>query len=260
MDLVSMDDKSRTPNSRSASIFSTLQFRTSERDYSAFAAHREQHDDVNTDSHWRALVAAAAEHLEQHRQDVVVSVADEMDLVQAAERRHLYDKILLLLNHGETFHQILDDEIVKNKGEDEEEEIITDALTGRGIGQALTLSRRTATFCNGDTGLVPDLFVLEPSRKAVQTAFFGFPYDTPHSSLRRTLWICHPGATGSIEDAAPTSELEREFLGIDCSLCSDDKQDIAASSTDGLLAHTEDLVTWLHERDERIIVGMCDYF
>lgn len=234
MDLVSLDDV----RSKSNSIYSTLQVKT-ERDFSSAA--RVAETDISP-QHWEALVTASAS-LQQNRR----LEAHEMDLVQASERRHLYDKILMLVSHGEDESQI--------SGLEE----VTDSLTGRGVGQALNLSRRTATFCTRESGLLPNLFLVGASRKVLQTTFLGFPYDTPHHSIQETPWICHSCASScefpETIQYASVSELEREFTGIDFSLCVDKPIDAGDLSNELLLQQATDFLEWLEDRDERVVVG-----
>lgn len=244
MDLVSLDEKG---NRRNGCIFSTLQGGSSDRDFSSMARHRRQNDDMRQ---WKRLRVAAEKLCKDETFIPLATRAEELDLVQAAEQRDQFCKILLLVNHGEDVSQILGNEQVND------DFVNTDALTGKGIGQALTLSRRTATFCNGETGLIPDLFVLEPTYKATKTAFLSFPYDTPYNSLRRTRWVCHPSAIScSTGKVAKSSELEKEFLGVDCSMLDSHLSDKASISTKGLHQNAEDLIKWLKEREEKIIVG-----
>jgi hypothetical protein len=237
MDLVSMDEA----RFNCSTIQATLQFRT-ERDFSSVASDRAP--DTLSEEHWNAL-AAAASTLHQSKR---VCTCEELDLVQAREQRHNFDKIILMVNHGEDESQI--------PGLEE----VTDSLTGRGVGQALNLSRRTASFCNTESGLAPELVLVTPSRRVLQTTFLSFPYDTPHQSLRSIPWICYP-STGIQFDRPHSSlaDLRREFRGIDYSLCVVDQEDQMANGTSNelLLQRAGEFFQWLQGRDERIIVGTC---
>lgn len=234
MDLVSLDE---ARSKSTTSIYSTLQFKA-ERDFSSVASTR---SDLSPE-HWETLVSAAAA-----LQQTKTIEAHEMNLVEAAERRHLYDKILFLVNHGEDESQIILEEA-------------TDSLTGRGVGQSLNLSKRTATFCNNEVGLVPDLFLVGASRKVLQTTFLSFPYSTPHHSINSTPWICHPYATSDRKPGIKyfsLGELQREFKGIDCSLHFE-KQHVDSEgglTNKRLLQQATDLLKWLDLRDERVVVG-----
>jgi hypothetical protein len=59
------------------------------------------------DKHWNALLTAAHSSASQHPSRTVVTAAHEMDLVEAASKRNLYDKILLLVKHGEEESQLV---------------------------------------------------------------------------------------------------------------------------------------------------------
>lgn len=235
MDLVSMDEA----RSKYNKIYATLQFST-ERDFSSSVASDRRPDPLS-EEHWNALVAAASSLQQSERCWTSV----EMDLVQASERRHDFDKIILLINHAEDESQIpgLED--------------ATDSLTGRGVGQALDLSRRAASFCTSESGLTPDLVFVTPSRKVLQTTYLSFPYDTPHQSLRSIPWICLP-STGCHRGVKRLTllELQREFRGINYSLCIDQADQLAnGTGNERLLQQAGDFMEWIQNRDEQIVVG-----
>lgn len=180
--------------------------------------------------------------------------ADEMDLVEAAERRHLYDKIILLFHHGENLGQVLagPEQIQMNYDLWCEED--PESLTGRGIGQALTLSRRMAAFCNEDTNFLPELFVVAPLRKVLQTTYLAFPYDTPEHTIRNVRWICHP----DIVDQSSISyhDLRSSFGDIDFSLFSEERVDNTSQTREeSLLKRADSFISWLSSREERVIIG-----
>jgi hypothetical protein len=244
MDLVSIDEK----GSRNALIYSTLQFPSGERDFSA----KSRRHTKGNEQLWISLLKIAAENLAEQRSIVHRFVSEELDMIQAAERRDMYDKIILLVNNGEHVSNTHMNAVSK-KGRIIDEDSI-DTLTGKGVGQALSLSRRTAMFCNEETGLVPDLFVIEPSVKAAQTAFLSFPYDTPYSSLSGTRWICHPAAAGVHVDHAGISNLNLETLGVDCSILNSELPYMVPSSSN-LYDNAMNLITWICEREEKVVVG-----
>jgi hypothetical protein len=247
MDLVPMDDV----RSKSNSIYSTLQI-LAEHDIASSTPRKAARKTVPRDE-WEAMVTALA----SMNNSPTIQAAHEIDLVQAANYRDTYDKILLLVNHAEDESQIF--------GLDE----VKDTLTRRGVGQALNLSRRTATFCHRDVGLQPELFVVGASRKVLQTTYLSFPYETPQHSIRGTPWICHPCASMSTpsrdvltsgDDAAipcaSMAELQREFAGIDCSLCAALQDGPSETSTKTeQIQKALDLLDWLQARSERVIVG-----
>lgn len=180
--------------------------------------------------------------------------ADEMDLVQAAERRQLYDKVVLLLHHGENLGQVLagPEQIQMNYDLWCEED--PESLTGKGIGQSLTLSRRMAAFCNEDTNLLPELIVVAPLRKVLQTTYLAFPYDTPEHTIRNVRWICHP----DIVDKCSISprRLQSSFAYIDFSLFSEEPVENASNDReDSLLKRADSFLSWLSSREESVVVG-----
>lgn len=176
--------------------------------------------------------------------------AEELDLVQAAERRQLFDKVLLLVKHGEEVAQVTD-------GVEVEED--PEALSGRGIGQALSLSRRMAAFCNEDTHLTPELVLVAPLKKVLQTTFLAFPYETPYHSIRNIPWICHPQTLAQHTDLITPEEareLQIKYSGVDYTLMAQDQSSPASglSREAQLLQQADSLLDWMKTRDERVIV------
>lgn len=139
----------------------------------------------------------------------------------------------------------------------------------------LSVSRRTATFFNKETGLQPDLVVVSPLRRAIQSAMISFPTYTAQTSLLNTPWICHPlcmeQANGNKSEFVSSSEVLKElFPGIDYSLFENSvvdgnvqefnerqKVSLLESKLD-LMGRTDLFLRWIKERDERVIVG--EYF
>ncbi|GAX21503.1 hypothetical protein FisN_4Hh566 [Fistulifera solaris] len=197
------------------------------------------------------MESALLDHLEPR------VIADEMDLVQAAERREQYDKIILLLHHGENLGQVLagpeQNQMNYNLWCEEDPE----SLTGKGIGQALTLSRRMAAFCNEDTRLLPELIVVAPLRKVLQTTFMAFPYDTPAHTIRNVKWVCHPDIIE--KSSVSLRDIKSAFGDIDCSLFSDDRsEDVCANREESLLQRADSFLNWLNSREERVVVVSGD--
>lgn len=226
MELVSMDEAwSCAPSS----IWSTVQINT-ERECSRFPPSNSM---MKT-----GLSSACPRPVERE----IISQA--LSLPQAAKDLRLYDKIFLMVHQGEDEPQIPGQVLCEDS---------TDILTGRGVGQALSLSRRTAALCG--EALSPDLVLVAPIRSVLQTAFLAFPYDTPYQSFRRVKWICYPTSCRSAASLLPTiADLKREFPGIDCSICSDD--DVAAgTSAERLAEETAGMLDWLKTRHEKVVVG-----
>jgi len=143
---------------------------------------------------------------------------------------HGFDKIVLVLTHGEAA-------IPEEEEEDGQSNAGVGALslTAKGIGQALSTSGDTAAFCNNDTGLVPELFVISPLRCAAEAALISFPYHSPHS-IHNTKWVCHGGAYDR-DSITPVEHIESTFPGIDCTHAHD----------------KSDFLSWLKSRNERIV-------
>jgi len=168
-----------------------------------------------------AVLSASLAHQPQQ-------VAREMDIIEAAAKKHNFDKILLLISHGEAA-------IKKN------DPLGIPILTGKGVGQALTLSHQAAMFCSEDTGLSPDLVVLAPLGCSIQTTLHAFPYNAP-DSVRGVSWICHGDLVPKEESAASLSMITNYFPGMDISHYDSHHQ-------------SDDFLEWLRCRNERVIVG-----
>ena len=185
-------------------------------------------------------------------------VADEMDLVQAAERRDQYDKVILLLHHGENLGQVLAGPEQMQMNYDLWCEEDPESLTGKGIGQSLTLSRRMAAFCNKDTNLLPELIVVAPLRKVLQTTFLAFPYDTPAHTIRNVRWVCHPDMVD--KSSYTPRDIQSAFGDIDCSLFSEERgEDTCKTREESLLKRADSFLSWLDSREERIVVGKLSF-
>ena len=226
MDLVSMDEAWCCAPS---SIWSTLQINA-------------EHDSSGFTSSNFAVKRGSSPVLSLPVEREIES--QELSLSRAAKERHLYDKIFLMVHPGEDETQIPEQVLHEDS---------TDSLSGRGVGQALSLSRRTAEYC-GDA-LTPELVLVAPIRSVLQTTFLGFPYDTPHQSFRRTKWICYPTSCRSEASLLPSiADLQHEFPGIDCSICSD-YDAVSSTSNERLEQETAGVLEWLKTRHEKVIVG-----
>ena len=135
----------------------------------------------------------------------------------------------------------------------------------------LNVSRRTATFFNKETGLQPDLVVVSPLRRAIQSAIISFPTYTPQMSLSNTPWICNhmcmEQANGNkSEFVSSSNELKKLFPGIDYSMFEENIIDGDVDELNGrtkvslleskldLMGRTDEFLRWIKNRDERVIV------
>ncbi|KAL9183445.1 hypothetical protein ACHAXT_004301 [Thalassiosira profunda] len=182
------------------------------------------------------------------------------------------DVILILMRHGEAQHNAFERDFARAHGTSREaanadaEYPVDPMLTGKGCGQMLDVSRRTATFFNSDTGLQPDLFVVSPLRRAIQSALIAFPTHTA-LGLSGTPWVCHPHcmemANGNkSEFVSPSEELREMFPGVDFSflegsdatnLNGSEKVPLFESKID-LMVRTDIFLRWVQEREEKVIV------
>ena len=189
-------------------------------------------------------------------------VAVEMDLVQARSARHSFDKIVLLIHHGE---------------EEEEESVKAtttttthatspfpqDAkLSGRGVGQALSLSRRISAFCNSDTGLLPELFILAPLRQVMQTAMLALPHYSPFYSYQEIPWLCHSAlASGRFEYSASNKQQQQpsvgsgETLSTAAAAAAEQHSLTCLANKDEWVQRTDAVLDMIREREEQVIVG-----
>ncbi|KAL7541998.1 hypothetical protein ACHAXR_011662 [Thalassiosira sp. AJA248-18] len=267
---------------------STIYPNTPITDFSSMALKRDD-GDYYFEAHSEALFSALNSHLDIHQQEVIETpitqerisaTAHDMDLVEAsyAARDHdSYDKILILLRHGEANHNVFEREYAQKHGtkmeeaNSDEDYPVDPMLTGKGCGQMLDVSRRTATFFNNDTGLQPDLFVVSPLRRAIQSALISFPTHTAQTSLSNTPWICHPMAmekSNGHKSEYPSSpgKLEQLFPGVNFSLFEESLVDGGGDELNGrekvplfenkidLMGRTDEFLRFIKERDERVIV------
>mmetsp|Transcript_38002 Transcript_38002/g.68438 ORF Transcript_38002/g.68438 Transcript_38002/m.68438 type:complete len:358 (+) Transcript_38002:83-1156(+) len=257
-------------------------------DFSSMALKRDD-GDYYFEAHSEALFSALNSHLDLQQQEVIETTiaqprisatARDMDLVEAAyaARDHeSYDKILILMRHGEAKHNVFERKYVQKNGtamgeaNADGDYPVDPMLTGKGCGQMLDISRRTATFFNRDTGLQPDLVVVSPLRRAIQSALISFPYHTAQTSLSNTPWICHPmgmeQANGNkSEFVSSPQELGQMFPGVDFALFEEslvggdvdelngrDTVPLFESKID-LMGRTDEFLRWIKEREERVIV------
>jgi broad specificity phosphatase PhoE len=267
---------------------STVQLRSPIADLSSMALKRDE-GDYYFEAHSEALSAALNSYLDLQQQNALetttareraVATAHDMDLVEAsfaARDQESYDKILILLRHGEAQHNAFEGEYARTHGKSMEDANFDDdypvdpELTGKGCGQMLDVSRRTAAFFNTDTGLQPHLFVVSPLRRAIQSALISFPTYTAQTSISNTPWICLPHcmeqANGNkSEFVSSPKELEHMFPGIDFTLLKEslrgsDVEELNAmpkvplfESKMDLMERTDEFLRWIEKRDERVIV------
>jgi len=267
---------------------STIHPKTPITDFSSVALERDD-GDYYFEAHSEALSSALNFHLGMQHQEMielaavesrVFATAREMDLVEAshaARDREAYDKVLILMRHGEAMHNVFERNYSQENGtameeaNEDDEYPVDPMLTGKGCGQMLDLSRRTASFFNKNTGLQPDLFVVSPLRRAIQSALISFPTHAPLASISNTPWISHPDcmeqANGNkSEFVSSPRELEDMFPGVDYALFEERLSDGDMDELNGkekvplfeskidLMGRTDEFVRWLRDREERVIV------
>jgi len=190
---------------------------------------------------WENLVSA-----EYTRPKNIHVTACDMDLVDAAAAKSHFDKVLLVMRHGES--SLLGPEVT----------VGNHPLNGTGVGQSLSLARRTCTFCNDETGLLPELFVVAPDKRSVESALLAFPQFSPQS-VKSVPWFCLPTASAANYDIRTMLDLQHEVVGLDCSECEGGIKDpVMASMTLGsedLLQRADHVLEWIRDRDEKVVVG-----
>mmetsp|Transcript_32965 Transcript_32965/g.38366 ORF Transcript_32965/g.38366 Transcript_32965/m.38366 type:complete len:277 (+) Transcript_32965:242-1072(+) len=158
----------------------------------------------------------------------------EMDPIQAAsalKTDDVFDKVIMFISHGETTDT------------EDNETMFKTSLSGKGIGHAMNFSRETAIFCTKKSGLIPDMFVVSPERSTAESALIAFPQYAPGNVLDIP-WVCSNKCTDS--NANPISDvnlIEDAFSGIDFSSLKETNDE------------SSDFLSWLSERDEKVIVG-----
>jgi hypothetical protein len=180
-----------------------------------------------------------------------------MDYNQAADavQEDVFDKVLLLMTHGEA---ILQDDVDLDQAEDSF--VSTKALSPKGIGQTLDLSRAASTYCHRDTGLVPELCVVSPLPCAAEAALMTFPHYSP-DSVGGIPWISHDGCMDhqdgqDVYIQKPVRDLENKYRGIDYSAVTitESTASTTIESEEELKNRTMEFLQWLNERPEKVVV------
>lgn len=156
--------------------------------------------------------------------------------VQANKETNTFDKILVLISHGEM--RSLQDESLQSSDQ-------CPSLSNKGIGQALDLARHIANYCNKETRLLPQLFMVAPMRGTIESALLAFPNLSP-GSIHSIPWHCSSQFMGLSGDGDST-ELTSQFPDIHFDLGTGLNTD---SNTDG----PSQFLNWLKKRNERVIV------
>jgi hypothetical protein len=160
-------------------------------------------------------------------------------------KRNLYDKILLLVKHGEDESLVVGVDGSSKTGTNSDP-----SLTGRGVGQTLNVSRQVATFAMM-TRVSFRLVVAAPLRRAVDTAMLVFPGIHEFGSFHSV--ALPPGLT-DVDDTTHrgTGTLIRLLVRL-----TDRSTDWRGCVTDAIkqeLIRRSDESEWLRNRDEQIIV------
>lgn len=197
------------------------------------------------EEHWRSLTFA----LSLLSTPLSQPFAREMELDEANETKDEYDKVLLLMNHGQAG--------INKKGHYD--------LTKQGMGSVLGLTRKTATYCTDGNQLVPGLIVVAPTMPCIHTALLSFPQYSPHAATRRPVsWMCQSDLVEHAEEFQLASEREVEtyFPGIDLSGHYQPQNVVASSisieSKVDLLQQSENFLTFLKSRNEKVVV-VCSH-
>jgi broad specificity phosphatase PhoE len=197
------------------------------------------------EEHWRSLTFA----LSRLSTPLSQPFAREMELDEASETKDDYDKVLLLMNHGQAG--------INKKGQYN--------LTKQGVGSVLGLTRKTATYCTEGTQLVPELVVVAPTKPCMHTALLSFPQYSPHAATRRPVsWMCQSDLVEHAEECQLASEREVEtyFPGMDLS-GHYQPQNVATDSLSieskvDLLQQSEKFLTFVKSRNEKVVV-VCSH-
>lgn len=164
-------------------------------------------------------------------------VAKEMDLIEAGHAQSRFDKILLLVAHA--------DHLPYQEGS------LTDpALNQTGVSQSLDLARRTSSFLHADA-LEPDLVLVAPMRRAVQTAWLALPQYAP-TSVKSRPWMSLPSIHSGAAHISDLIRLQSDFDGVDFTGC------FGQMADKELLGDVRSTLDWLGSRDEKVIVIVSD--
>jgi hypothetical protein len=262
MDLVDEDEQHYWSESSSSSyptrlnsnaIYSTMQQYGSEHDFdpSLTATTRSPVQyDFETWNELTQLVQSSSKYYGR-------TVAVEMDLVQARNSRHQFDKIVLLIHHGEE-EPVQAESSCESKSARQSIIPQDSKLSDRGVGQALSLARRISAFCNSETGFLPELFVLAPLRQVMQTTMLALPHYSPFYSYQMIPWLCHTAAaTTTTLPTTVTSRRVTQGASGDFASNMPHQLPVHASSPpnkEEWIQRTDAILDMLRDRDEQVVV------
>jgi hypothetical protein len=142
-------------------------------------------------------------------------VGEEMQLKEAAKAYDKFDKFVILVAHGETAST--------NENESSLSSPNDISLSGKGFGQALSVSGETARYCSSKS-LTPQLFIVAPQRCAIESALIAFPTFGPESIYGQR-WVSDTRCTDAFATNSDTQRLQEAFPSISFEHASSDKND-----------------------------------
>lgn len=108
----------------------------------------------------------------------------------------------------------------------------------------MNVSREVSIFCNRNTGLVPQLYVVSPLRCTTESALLAFPQYAP-GNVHNMSWICHDKCIDANFHLNSTDQVVKEyefaFPGVNYDLMKE--------------GSSESFLSWLKQREEKVIVG-----
>ena len=244
-----------TPGSASGKTASSTRAQSN-----ALAVEEPSTEDLHIDALLSATVNRPSNAFKPKAQDLT-------DLDANPHLAFMFDKVLLLVRHGETARSA-------------STTIDHHHLSSEGYQQALKLARDSE-----DLLMAPELVVCAPTSASVHTTLLAFPPSSPHcqqsASVDRILrsddmfsspfYMCHPSLSDASTKASThntgedlNQSLERlqwDLAGVDTSLCDDSTSPRNKATTtlleskEELLQQADNFVEWLKQRPERVIVG-----
>jgi hypothetical protein len=156
-------------------------------------------------------------------------VGEELQLKEAFKVHDKFDKFVIFVAHG--------DIVSVNQNDSACGSLSDMSLSGKGFGQALSISGETARYCSSKN-LKPELFIVAPQRCAIESALIAFPTFGP-DSIHGQQWISDIRCTDTITTESDIKRMKGAFPGI---------------SFDQAREDNSDFLQYIASREEKIIV------
>lgn len=224
----------------------------------------EAHEKADVDESIRQLGLCAADSRAAISVSAVGRLAADDEVLPGSNEPGTIVKKVHLIRHGEGAHNVAQREWRAQPdwdGVSEPYTMVTDPgmryldpeLTALGVSQARDLQRRTAP-------LAPEVLVLSPMRRALQTGLLAFEQHLDEGRLLAVATdLCHEcGGKHTCDRRSAKADLQASFPAVDFSLLTTEEDPywgdgLSREPLVQLAGRAAKFVAWLHERPERHI-------